>query len=213
MALTKHWDQLHDDYTKTDWIDQPTEFSQWVMKHLPPDGKMLDIGGGQGQDSRFFATKGFNVTLLDISPRGLQLARKKTSAKLQKKITFTQHDISKPLPFPDESFDFVYTHLAIQYFNKNTTKQIFDEMYRVLKPGGIVAVFTNSVNDPEYKTGRKIEPDFFEINGIPKRFFSIETILAFASRFQTIVVDEKGATPEDRAVSTSNLIRYVGEKI
>ncbi|XOU94921.1 MAG: methyltransferase domain-containing protein [Candidatus Kerfeldbacteria bacterium] len=209
---TKHWDQLHDNYTKVDWIDTPTEFSQWVIKHLSPNGKLLDIGGGQGQDSRFFADKGYNVTLLDISPRGLELAKEKTSKKLQKNLSFYQHDISKLLPFSDSSFDFVYTHLAIHYFNKKTTKQIFDEMYRILKKDGIIAIFTNSINDPEYNTGVKIEKDFFEISGVRKRYFSIETMIEFTKGFDTIAIDEKGSTPKDRAVNTNNLIRYIGKK-
>ena len=212
MDKIKYWDALNDYYTKTNWINDPTEFSQWVLKYLPPNGKLLDIGGGHGQDSRFFAAKGYQVTLLDISPRGLQLARDKTPEQLQKNITFVQHDISKPLPFPNNSFDIVYTHLAIQYFNEDTTKQIFDEMHRVLQSGGVVAVFTNSINDPEYNTGREIEKDFFEIEGVEKRFFSIQAMLEFTKRFKTIFVDEEGATPKDRAVNTSNLIRYVGRK-
>ncbi len=212
MTEDKNWDKLHDYYANTDWINQTAEFAQWVMDYFPKAGSLLDLGGGQGQDTRYFAAKGYQVTLVDISTRGLELAREKTPTELRDRITFVQHDISQPLPFPDESFDIVYSHLVIHYFDEATTQQIFDEIYRVLKPDGIMALFTNSVNDPEYKTGHKLDTDFYEVEGVQKRFFSQESIQEFAKKFKILEVDEHGSTPKERAISTSNLVRYVGKK-
>ncbi len=212
MTKNTYWDKLHDYYTKTDWINTPTEFSRWILPYLPKKGKLLDLGGGQGQDARYFAQMGYQVTLVDISPRGLQLAREKTPPQLRDNISFVEHDISQPLPFPDISFDVVYSHLAIHYFNKKTTQEIFNEIYRVLVPGGITAIFTNSIHDPEYGTGKKLEQDFYLIEGVQKRFFSTKSILSFTEKFATMEVDEYGSTPKDRAKHTNNLVRYVGKK-
>ena len=212
MTNNTYWDKLHDYYTNTDWINQTAEFAQWAIDYFPKTGSILDLGGGQGQDARYFADKGYQVTLVDISPRGLQLAKEKTPAELQDHISFVQHDISQPLPFPENEYDVVYSHLAVQYFDEATTHKIFDEIHRVLVPGGIVALFTNSINDPQYGQGKKLEKDFYEINGVTKRFFSQESIQEFARKFKTLEVDEHGYTPKDRAASTSNLVRYVGKK-
>ncbi len=118
----------------------------------------------------------------------------------------------RPLPFDDASFDIVYAHLSLHYFDRQTTEQIFAEMYRILKPKGLLAFFTNSTNDPEYNTGTQIEADFFEIEGTTKRYFSVESAKQFAYAFRSVLVDNKGETYKDRAKGIHNLIRFIGTK-
>ena len=53
--MNQYWNKLHNKYTKEDWIDKPSLFAQSIIKYFPKTGQIIDIGGGQGQDSRFFA--------------------------------------------------------------------------------------------------------------------------------------------------------------
>ena len=69
--LVTNWNEKHLKYAKTDWIDKPTIFAEWVAQYLPKEGSMLELGCGQGQDSRFFADKGFILDALDFSFEGL----------------------------------------------------------------------------------------------------------------------------------------------
>jgi ubiquinone/menaquinone biosynthesis C-methylase UbiE len=100
----------------------------------------------------------------------------------------------------------------LHYFNDQITKQIFTEIYRVLKKGGILAFFTNSINDPEYSTGEKIEDNFFVIDGVNKRYLSKTSAGVYAKGFHEILLDEDGETYKDMAVGVHNLVRYVGKK-
>jgi SAM-dependent methyltransferase len=203
------WDEQHVKYAEADWINKPSMFAQYAIDFFPGTGKLIDLGCGQGQDSRYFAERGYQVIGTDFSEQGINFAKEKSK---NFKIDFQVMDLAKPFPFPDASFDVVYSHLAVHYFDKAMTAAIFGGMARILKPGGILAVFVNSIHDPEYNTGTPIEEDYFEVNGMAKRYFSKESLSSFINGFETLVLDEKGETYKDRAKGVINLVQYIGRK-
>lgn len=50
------------------------------------------------------------------------------------------HDLTKKLPFPDNSFDVVYHSHVLEHFSKNDAPNFLAECSRVLKAGGIIRV-------------------------------------------------------------------------
>ena len=121
--------------------------------------------------------------------------------------------MSETFPYEDDLYDVVYAHLSVHYFNFEITQQLFSEIYRVLKPGGIFAVLTNSMSDPEIEGYAKLEDKYYRgPSGVTKRYFTVESMKKFANQFEVIVADEKGETYKDRAVCVRNLIRFVGKK-
>ncbi len=212
MTTQTSWDNQHERYTKMDWIDKPSLFAEWAIGYFPPQGKILELGCGQGQDSRFFAGHGYTVTALDFSEKGIAYAQEKAPATLRECIDFHVADISRPLDFADNSFDIMYSHLALHYFDHATTQKIFAEIHRILKPGGMLAFLVNSADDPEYGTGQKLENDYYVIGDIKKRYFSIESTKEFTKDFTLVVLDNHGETYKDRAIGTQHLIRFVGKK-
>ena len=206
------WNKKHSDYKETEWIDVPSLFAQWAIKFFPPRGPLLELGTGQGQDARYFTSKGYSVTATDFSDEALKIATAKSFGGSQ--IDFKTLDLTKPLKYPDESYDIVYAHLSLHYFDKETTSQIFSEIHRILTPGGIVAVLVNTTEDPELTNPEKtvVEKDYYEINGIKKRFFSISSLKSFAGDFKALALDSEGETYKDRAVGNTHLIRFIGEK-
>ena len=150
--MASKWDQLHANYSTQSWIDTPNIFAEEVLEYLPKDGTMLLLGDGLGQDGRFFATKGYRVVSTDISDRAIEANGEKAKLAQLPNYEVKRLDLLEPFPFDDASFDIVYAHLSIHYFDEKTTSRIFHEMKRVLKKGGILAIFTNSVSDPEFNT-------------------------------------------------------------
>jgi SAM-dependent methyltransferase len=213
MTDSNVWNNLHDFYSKQNWINKPNIFAEEILRYLPKKGSILCLGDGQGQDGRFFAYHGYDVTSTDISDSALNINRTKTKEEKLKNIKIGKLDLKEIFPYNDNSFDVVYAHLSIHYFNEKTTKQIFSEIKRVLRPEGIAAIFTNSTDDPEYNSGRKIEKDLFEIEGVQKRFFSVDTMKEFTKDFEKILLDNKGKTYKDEAKGVHNLIRFIGKKV
>lgn len=206
----QNWNAQHLKYAKADWIDKPTLFAKYAIKFFPATGKIIDVGCGQGQDSRFFAEHGYDVVGVDFSEQGISIAKDKNKCP---NIDFQVMDISEKLPFQYASFDVVYSHLAVHYFDKEKTKLIFQELSRILKKGGIMAIFVNSIHDPEYGTGTKIEDDYFFVHDMGKRYFSKESLQSFIKGFEILVLNEEGETYKDRAIGVNNLVQYIGKKI
>lgn len=205
------WSDLHNNYKKQDWINKPSIFAEQAIKYFPSGGKILELGAGLGQDSCYFAEQGFTVTATDLETSAFEHARTKAN-KNSLQITFQQVDLRNELPFEGETFDVVYAHLSLHYFNYETTKRLIHEIERVLKPGGVLAFLVNSINDPQYKTGKEMEADYFQIDDKPKRFFSESTARDLTQYLQVNLLDELGETYKDSTKGVHNLVRYIGAK-
>jgi SAM-dependent methyltransferase len=197
-----YWEKAHLKYSQADWIFRPTIFATQVVKYLPKTGRLLDLGAGQGQDSLYFADRGYRVVATDFSEFALSRI---TDSRIQKQLV----DLSHPLPFSPGSFDVVYSHLALHYFNLKRTQNLFDEIYQILKPNGIFATLTNTVADPEITEATLLEPDFYESGGIYKHYFSVDSMARLTHKFNILLLDGHGQTYKDKI---NTLIRFVGRK-
>lgn len=214
MSVKEYWKDVHTGYQQTDWIDKPSLFVQEAVEYFPPSGRILELAAGQCQDGILFASKGYSVMATDLTDQALKTAQQKaTTEYLTGKINFQELDLSQSLPFPDGSFQIVYSHLGLHYFDDQTTSRIFSEIHRVLSPGGIVAVLVNTSEDPEINEGTVIEENFIELpNGIRKRYFTVDYMKRKSHQFTPIILDNKGQTYKDRAIGVNNLIRFIGRK-
>jgi SAM-dependent methyltransferase len=210
MDLIQYWKEKHLKYSGQDWIDKPSIFAKYVVDYFPKNGKLLELGAGQGQDSRFFAEKGFMVTSTDFSKEAVDIAKLKTKSSIN--LEYKLLDIRDHFPFGNQSFDIVYSHMSIHYFNNEMTEHVFDEIHRVLRKNGILALLLNSLTDPEIKNSKLISEDLYETpSGLIKRFFSEKSVQKFTGKkFKTIILDSEGETFKDE---TKTLVRYIGKKI
>ena len=212
-VVKEYWTHAHEKYSARGLGVKTTKFAAEVLDYLSATGTLLDLGAGQGQDSRFFAQHGFTVTSTDLTPAPLALS-KKLAAGAGLTINFQEVDVSQPLPFKDETFAVVYSHMALHYFDRETTSRIVSEISRVLQPDGIFATLLNTIEDPE--TTRpdfgEIEKDYYKTpTGIYKRYFSVDIIRAFtAGYFEPVILDATGKTYKD---DIETLIRFIGKKI
>lgn len=210
MDPREYWQIKHRKYAKEDWVDKPTYFAKFALKYFPGKGTILDLGAGHGQDSRFFASHGYNVTCTDFSKTAIDFAKIKTRQE-KAKITFQIVDISQPLPYNPSSFDIVYSHLGLHFLNQKNTQNLFLEIFRITKPNGLLACLLNTMDDPETKTGRRIEDQLYEVDGITKRYFTVESIKEITQgKYLPLVCDAFGETYKDKI---KTLIRFIGKKL
>lgn len=102
--------------------------------------RVLDIGSGIGGTSRCLAKEfGCRVTGIDLTDEYCQLASTLTAkVGLDELVDYRQGDATN-LPFGDSEFDVVWTeHVAMNIPDK---RRFYSEMYRVLKPGGTLAIY------------------------------------------------------------------------
>ncbi|MGI9283086.1 MAG: class I SAM-dependent methyltransferase [Endozoicomonas sp.] len=107
---------------------------------LMPGTKVLDIGCGIGGASRHLAARfGCFVQGIDLTEEYCSVARSLTAlTDLEKQVSYFHGD-ALDLPFEDNSFDVVWTQHASM--NINDKGQMLKEAYRVLKPGGYLALY------------------------------------------------------------------------
>jgi len=99
------------------------------------EGKLLEIGPGPGFISIEIAKllPEMEITGLDISDTMIEIAKKNAEENgLSGRIEFKKGDASK-MPFGDSSFDFIISNGSLHHWKK--PNQIFNEIYRILKPG------------------------------------------------------------------------------
>jgi ubiquinone/menaquinone biosynthesis C-methylase UbiE len=107
--------------------------------------RVLEIGCGCGSEAERFVRAGAHYTAVDLTNAALTITRRRFHlANLEGK--FVQGD-AENLPFPDGSFDFVYSH-GVLHHTPDTPRTIRD-VHRVLSPGGravIMLYYRDSFN-------------------------------------------------------------------
>lgn len=123
-------------------------FEEYELLRLIRDveGKrVLDLGCGTGRIIKDLKDLGADVVGCDISEKMLEIARKKFA-----NVEFHKAD-AYDLPFEDKSFDVVVALFVVVHLRD--LEKAFDEMYRILKPGGHLIVSNiNQRKAPKLKT-------------------------------------------------------------
>lgn len=100
----------------------------------PAEGsRMLDLGCGAGRHAKHLASKGFNVTGLDLAASSIRVARQSEHERLQ----FYQHDMRNP--FGRQYFHYVFNFFtSFGYFDTDEEHNaVIRNIANTLKPGGL----------------------------------------------------------------------------
>lgn len=106
---------------------------------VPSKGKSLEVGCGRGSISSYFAENGYKVSLLDLSPDVIEVAKQiyKTN-KHDSRAEFVVGDALN-MPFPDGTFDVVTSIGLLEHFAD--VKKLLSEQVRILKKGGYFTAY------------------------------------------------------------------------
>lgn len=105
---------------------------------------VLGLASGGGQQMPIFTALGAECTVLDYSPAQLESERL-VAAREGYEINIVRADMTKPLPFADNSFDLIFHPVSNCYVEE--VEPIWRECFRVLKSGGVLlAGLDNGVN-------------------------------------------------------------------
>lgn len=101
--------------------------------------KCLDIGSGLGGVAFYLAeTYQSHVTGIEINPWMVEETQKRISEKIKSLVNFILYDGIAALPCATDSFDVVYSKGVLVHLENK--KPLFDEIYRVLKPNGVLII-------------------------------------------------------------------------
>jgi SAM-dependent methyltransferase len=172
----------------------PSEPARWAAALFRQEGagRILELGGGQGRDTLFFAGQGFGVCTLDYSGRSVAtITGKARRLGLLRSVKAQRHDIRQPLPFADGSFDGCFSHML--YCMALTTSELAflsQEIRRILKPGGLNIYTARHRGDAHYRTGTHRGEDLWETGGFIVHFFSREKVAQLARGYGMVKLEE-----------------------
>lgn len=160
---------------------------------------ILELGGGQGRDSAFFAASGFVVHVLDYAEAGVAAIRESVKAAgVADRLTVAQGDVREPLPVCDSSFDACYSHMLFcMALSTNELVALSGEILRVLRPGGLCVYTARNTGDPDFGRGIHRGEALYENQRFIVHFFDRAKVEQLAAGFEIVGVDdfEEGKLP------------------
>jgi 2-polyprenyl-3-methyl-5-hydroxy-6-metoxy-1,4-benzoquinol methylase len=105
---------------------------------LVPGMNVLEIGSGIGTESVFMATRGMNVTGVDLSESAIEIS-KKLADLYGVNINFQQGD-ALHLDFPDNHFDVLCDQGVFHHLKDEERAVYAQSIARVLKPNGLLVL-------------------------------------------------------------------------
>lgn len=103
---------------------------------IRPGQQVLDIAAGTGTSALPAARRGADVTATDLTPELLAVGRADATRE-GLDITWRTAD-AEALPYPDSTFDLVLSAIGVMFAPHH--QQAADELIRVCRPGGTIAV-------------------------------------------------------------------------
>lgn len=122
--------EAYDEETVDFWERFPRTFLDTFIESSGPN--ILDVGSGPGRDGLLLQIAGKRVTCVDASEEMVKMSR-------ERGLETVQADFNG-LPFPDQSFDGVWSYTALLHVPKLQVDTPLQEIHRVLVPGGVFAL-------------------------------------------------------------------------
>jgi 2-polyprenyl-3-methyl-5-hydroxy-6-metoxy-1,4-benzoquinol methylase len=132
--VQKEWDRLE---------KHPFEFiitTRLMDRYIKPGDRILDIGGGPGRYSIYYANKGCDVTLFDLSSENVKFALEK-SKEMNLNIKVITGDAREVDKLIKKEFDHIFVMGPMYHLldEKDRIKAL-NEAISLLKPGGLIYV-------------------------------------------------------------------------
>ncbi len=192
---------------------------------IGPDTRVLDVGCGVGGPALYLAEKtGCHVTGIDLMEWQAEEAANRAAARgLSGRTVFHAGDACA-LPFPDASFDVVWSQDA--WCHAPDKPQVIAEAARVVKPGGHI-VFTDwvalgdmepdylaaihsAVSAPNFATPGKYR-EWLEAQGCTV-LYSEDISARFAARYRTMIANLNTLEPQVSAQFSPRVFAIMQEK-
>lgn len=147
MSL-KDKEKWNSKYNSDEYITgkEPSDWLQENANFLTGNGKALDIAGGEGRNSVFVASKGYEVTCMDISENGLrkaQILAKENNAKITTVLADLDNSYLK-----ENEYDLV---LCFNFLDR----RLFSGIRQTLKSGGLLFYETFTLDYLKYSNFKK----------------------------------------------------------
>ena len=146
--LIHYWDEY---YKKDNAPSFPSPFAEYVASKLSTKQNILEIGCGNGRDSKYFSSKGHHVTGLDRSIEAIELCKNLYSS--DEPIEFFYGTITDIAKTNKKKYDLIYSRFVIHAMSLNEELEMLKISYKLLNKNGQLFIECRSTNDPLSQKG------------------------------------------------------------
>lgn len=149
-----YWDTTY--LNNTDWGNKyPTDYLDRILPQLKPDAKILDLGCGEGRNSLYLATLGFEVYSMDISK--IAIERLNHSRKFNSG-TIIHAWVGDILDFSIErQFDLVIAYGILNSIPVTQWRSVISNIKKHTTPNGYnIIAFFNEYSDTNSIDGKEV---------------------------------------------------------
>jgi SAM-dependent methyltransferase len=133
----------------------PNAFLKGKAALLRPGARALAVADGEGRNGVFLAERGLDVLSVDFLPHAQAKARA-LAATRGVTLRFEQADLTN-WRWPEAAFELVAA-IFIQFTKPPERAKMFAGIKRTLKPGGLLLLLGNGLNQLDYRTGGPSDP-------------------------------------------------------
>ena len=185
----KSWE---DEYKNSEllWGMKPNSTLAQYAELVPAEGKVLDIGIGEGRNAFFFAQKGFAVEGIDLSETAIKRCLA-ISEKLQLNIEAKVDDITT-FDIQPNHYSLIILSNVLNFFPEEEIALIIDKVKKGLVKDGLVYVNAFDINEPSRKKAidkykRLGRNSFFDsTNNMFLHYFTKDEFEGFFTTYRTI---------------------------
>ncbi len=128
----------------------PNGFLRAETRRLKPASAVLALADGEGRNGVYLAEKGMKVHSVDFSDNAIAKARRLAEAR-NVAMQIEKADVLS-WDWPTSRYDAIVA-IFIQFATPDERRQLFSDMKRAVKPGGLILMEGYGPKQMEYKTG------------------------------------------------------------
>ena len=178
-TFLERMDEKHVDYGRTQYwaeyykkkitVNTPSPFAEFCLSKFSPGNRLLEIGCGNGRDSRYFSENNVNVVALDKSSAAIEQC--KNYHKIDN-LKFLCCETSEVQNHHNDKYNDIYSRFSLHAMTEAEEIAALEAAYNLLEDDGRLYIECRSINDPLARKGEVISTTE-RIDGHYRRFVDL----------------------------------------
>lgn len=143
-------DPFFEPYDRDDiaYGDTPSSAVAAFLEQAGKPGPAIDLGAGAGRDTIALACAGYDVTAVDLSPRGLERIQQRAAAADVTKHVHTQVADVRDVEMPVAHYAAIVATTVLDHIPRDDARELWKRMTAALSDGGFLFVEVHTTEDP-----------------------------------------------------------------
>lgn len=167
---------------------EASTFASYIEKYLEPGKKLIDLGCGNGRDTRFFGTKDLSVIGVDNAVDSIKTLIENNEYD---SVTYVADDFTTSKVLFQQNFDYCYSRFTMHAINKYQQNLLLHNVYESLCRGGYLFVEARTIHDEIYGKGEAVngEENAFIYEKHYRRFIDKEAFINQLKELGFIIIE------------------------